>query len=94
MEQDKTQIFTKADFLTNAKVAKKFDVSIEDATKALKTLYIKHATVRIETCGNNSSRQTPAVTPNVRKHVSNEYLLHPMAHELIKQELAKQGGKQ
>ena len=91
MTQNTQQIFTKADFLTNAKVAKKFNVSVEDATRALKTLYLKRATLRIQLA--KGSRQAQAVIPNVRTHAGDAYFLHPLATDLIKQELAKQGGK-
>ena len=91
MTSDKQQIFTKADFLTNAKVAKKLNVSTDAATKAMKTLYLKRATLRIQM--EQGSRQTLAVIPNVCSHARNAYFLHPLAIDLIKQELKKQEGK-
>ena len=75
------------DFLTNIRVAKKFGISTEEAKKILKKLYLAKKQIYVR--HPNGSHKNPAVTTNRRNHTSGEYLLHPAAHELFMQELAK-----
>ena len=90
MEPKKAPTFNKEDFLTNRRVAELFKVSKENATKALKSLYLKRATIKININNKNSTRQIPAVILNKSYHHKDAFILHPMAHDLVKQELQKQ----
>lgn len=95
MIPEKRPILKRADFLSNSKTAKKFNIPVEVATKVMKSLYFKKATIKIKTSDTTAAtKQANAVTQNIRLHRPDEYLLHPMAIELFAQELAKQKGKQ
>ena len=91
MNQEKQKVLVKEDFLTNGKVAKKFNVTTPEATKALRALYLRHATVKVAIANTVGFRETSAVTQNRNCNHRNAFLLHPLAHDLLEQELKKQG---
>jgi hypothetical protein len=75
--------YTKADFLLPNQVAKKFNISTEEARNLMKSLMFRNALFAL------NGRKTPIIV-NLGKHGS--MYLHPMAMEAFQQQLDKQKG--
>ena len=74
--------YTKSDYLTPGKVAKKFNMSVEEAKKAMNKILFKRAAFTI------NGHKAPVIT---RFGTSNIYL-HPMGVEAFKKYLDEQKG--
>ena len=73
--------YTKDDYLTAAKLEKKFDISTTEARKKKKKLNFKRAVFAL------NGHKTPVI---VRLGTSSTLKAHPMAMEVIQQEINKQ----
>ena len=77
------ETFTKDDYLTPAKVAKKFGISTENARSIMKRLMFKRANFAL------NGHRSPIVT-NLGKKGAGFYYLHPLAITAFQQYLEKQ----
>ena len=92
MPDEEVKQYTKADFLTNTKTAKKFNISKEEAKKVLKQLFLKQTKVQFYTRAADNRKifvRAYAVIINQTMDRSTEYLLHPAAHNIFLEQLNK-----
>ena len=86
MAESKKETFTKAEFLTETKFAKKYGIPKELVTKTVLMLYKTNKQVKAP-----SGVMTPVVVRNRASHGStSRYLIHPLFHDVVLDEVKKQ----
>ena len=86
MPESKKEKFTKADFLTATKFAKKHSVSRELVYAAMGALYKRNKQMK-----NTNGVLTPVIIANRNAHdYHSRYLAHPSYHDIILNEVEKQ----
>ena len=86
MAEIKKTSFTKAEFLTEVKFAKKYSISKDLVSAAVLALYKKNKQIKTP-----SGILTPVVIRNRASHGGNSnYLIHPLFHEEVLKEIKNQ----
>lgn len=86
MAENKKTSFTKAEFLTEVKFAKKYSISKELVSAAVLVLYKKNKLIKT-----SSGILTPVIIRNRASHATNsQYLIHPLFHEEVLKEIKTQ----
>lgn len=86
MAESKKITFTKAEFLTETKFAKKYGIPKELVSLAVRALYKQNKQAKTP-----SGNLTPVIVRNRNAYAGNSsYLIHPLFHDIVIAEVEKQ----
>ena len=86
MPESKKTSFTKAEFLTETKFAKKYSIPRELVSAAINALYKQNKQLK-----SPAGISTPVIVRNRASHgTGSRYLVHPLFHDVVLNEIKKQ----